>query len=95
MFEEKPTSPPSLEALMFDLSLLEEPLLKDSDKEVLTSLGEVYDKEVAIKRVPELLNDATPFKMVASVSTFPIRCLLSIYAYTFYFLYVILCDSRR
>ena len=80
---------------MFDLSLLEEPLLKDSDEEVLTLLGEVYDKEVAIKRVQELLKDATPFKMAASVSTFPIRCLLSIYAYTFYFLYVILCDSHR
>ena len=42
--------PPSLENLMFDLSLFEEPLLKGLDEEELTSLGEVYGKE-AIKGV--------------------------------------------
>ena len=91
---EKPTSPPSLEALMSNLSLFEEPLLKDSNKEVLISLAEVYGKE-AIKGVQELLKDATPFKMAASISTFPIRCLLSIYVYTIYLLHIILCDSRK
>ena len=40
----------SVEALMFDLSMFEEPLLKEPDEEVLTSLGEVYGKE-AIKGV--------------------------------------------
>ena len=91
---EKPTSPPSLEALMSNLSLFDEPLLKDPDEEVLTLLGEVYSKE-AIKGVQELLKDATPFKMAASLSTFPICCLLSIYVYTFYLLPVILHDSCR
>ena len=79
---------------MLDLSLFEEQLLKDSNEEVLTSLGEVYNKE-ALKGVQELMKDTTTFKMAASVSTFPIRCLLNIYVYTFYFLLVILCDSCR
>ena len=91
---EKPTSPLSLKVLMSDLSLFEQPLLKDPNEEVFTSLCEVCGKE-AIKGVQELLKDATPFKMTASLSTFPIRCLLSIYVYTFYLLPVILCNSPR
>ena len=43
---------------MYNLWLFEEPLLKDLDEKVLTSLGVVYGKEV-IKRVQELLRDAT------------------------------------
>ena len=82
-------SPFSLEALMFDFSLFEESLLKDPDEKVLTFLSEVYGKK-AIKGVQELLKDATPLKMAASVSTFPISCLLSIYVYTFYFLPIII-----
>ena len=38
---EKPTSPHFLEALMSDLSLFEEPLLKDPNEEVISSLGSV------------------------------------------------------
>ena len=79
---------------MFDLLLFEGLLLKALDEEVLTSLGEMYGKE-AIKGVQELMKDATPFKMAVSVSTFPIRCLLSIYVYIFYLLHVILCDSCK
>ena len=63
---EEPRSPPSLEALMSDLSLFEELLLKGSDEEVLSSLGALYVRE-AIKRVHALLKDATPFKMATSV----------------------------
>ena len=39
--KEKPMSPPSLEVLMSDFLLFEESLLKDPDKEVLTSLCNV------------------------------------------------------
>ena len=48
-------SPPSLEALMMDSSLFEEPLLKDPDEEVIFSLSSIYSKEVT-KKV-----DSTPF----------------------------------
>ena len=91
---EKPTFPPSLEVLMFDLSLFEEPLLKDSGEEVFSLLGAVYARE-AIKGVQDLLKDATSFKMAAFVSTFLILCLLSVYVRIFYFLFVILFDSCR
>ena len=75
--EERPTSLPSLEALMFDLSLFEESLLKDPNEEVLSSLGAVYGEEV-VKGVQELLKESTPFEMVASLSTFLFLCFLSI-----------------
>ena len=93
-FREKPTFPLSLEVLMFDVFLFEEPLLKDPDEEVLSSLGAMFGRE-AIKGVQDLLKDATPFKMAASVNTFLILCLLSIYVCIFYFLLVMLCDSCR
>ena len=41
-FKDKLTSLPSLEALMSDLYLFEELLLKDLDKEVFSSLCAVY-----------------------------------------------------
>ena len=56
----KPASPPSLEALMVDQSLFEEPLLNDSNEEAISSLGSVYRKEVT-KKVQDLLRDSTPF----------------------------------
>ena len=93
-FREKPTSPFSLEVLMSDVSLFEEPLFKDPDEVVLPSLGAMFGRE-AIKGVQDLLKDATPFKMAAFVNTFLILCLLSIYVCIFYFLPVILCDSCR
>ena len=70
---EKPASPPSLEVLMLDLSLFEEPLQKDPDKEVISSLGFVYKKEVT-KKVHDLLRDSTPFQMAASVSILLYLC---------------------
>ena len=72
-FMEKPTSPPSIEALISDLSLFEEPLLKDLNEEVISSLGSVYGKEVT-KKVEDLLRDSTPFQMVASVSILLYLC---------------------
>ena len=89
-------SPPSLEALMSDLSLFEEPLLKDLEKEVFTSLGEVYTKK-AITRVQELLKDVFPFKMAASVNTF-LFVVYSVFMYIpfiYYMIYfVILADEH-
>ena len=67
---ENPTSPPSLEALLLDRPLFEEPLLNDPNEEVISSLGSVYEKEVT-KKVLDLLRDSTPFQMVASVSNLP------------------------
>ena len=54
---------------MSNSSLFEEPLLKDPDEEVISSLGFVYGKEVT-KKVQYLLRDSTPFQMAASVSIF-------------------------
>ena len=54
---------------MSDSSLLEEPLLKDLEKEVVSELGAVYGNEV-LKGVQELLKDATPFKMATLTSIF-------------------------
>ena len=70
---EKPTSPPSMEALMSNSSLFEKPLLKDLDEEVISLLGAVYGEEV-LKRVQELLNDVTPFQMTTLVSIFFYLC---------------------
>ena len=64
---EKPTSSPSLKALMSDLSLFEESLLKNSDKDVISSLGSVYRNEV-MKKVKDILKDSTPFQMTVEVS---------------------------
>ena len=68
-------SPPSIEALLSDRPLFEEPLLNDSDKKVISSLGSMYEKEVT-KKVLDLLWDSTPFQMAASVSNLPYLCLL-------------------
>ena len=38
-FPPPPPPPPSIEALMLDLSLIEEPLFKDSNEEVISALG--------------------------------------------------------
>ena len=66
---ERPTSPspPSLEALMSDLSLFKELLLKDPDEVVISALRAIYERE-AFEGVQELLKDSTPFEIVASVS---------------------------
>ena len=39
---ERPTSPPSMEALMSDLSLFEDSLLKEPDEEVISELEAIY-----------------------------------------------------
>ena len=70
---EKPTSLPSMEVLISNSSLFEKPLLKDVDEEVISLLRVVYGEEV-LKRVQELLNDATPFQMMAMVSIFFYLC---------------------
>ena len=54
---------------MLELLLFEELLRKDLDKEVISLLGAMYEGE-AIKGVHELLKDATPFKIAASIITF-------------------------
>ena len=70
---EKSASPPPIEALMSDLSLFEEPLLKDLDKKVISSLGSVYGKEV-MKKEYDLPRDSTPFQMAASISILLYLC---------------------
>ena len=77
------TFPPSIEALMSDLSMFEEPPLENPDEEMVSSLGVVYEVE-AIKGVLELLKDATPFKMVASISVFLIFYFLVTFLYLLY-----------
>ena len=54
---------------MSDLSLFKKLLLKDLDEKVIAALGAIYGQD-AFKGVQELLNDATPFKIAASVSVF-------------------------
>ena len=54
----------SIEALMADLTLFKEPLLKDPKEEVISGLVSVYGKEV-MKKVQDLLRDCTPFQMAA------------------------------
>ena len=50
----------SMEALMANPTLFKEPLLKDPEEEVTTTLGLVYGTLV-IKKVLDLLRDSTPF----------------------------------
>ena len=63
---EEAVSPPSLEALIADLTLFEEPLLKDPEEEVISGLVSVYGK-VVTQKVLDLLRDSTPFQMAALV----------------------------
>ena len=57
---EEVASPPSLEALMVDLTLFEELLLKDLEEEVIIGLDSMYG-QVVKKKVQDLLRDSTPF----------------------------------
>ena len=92
---EKTDVPPSLEALMSNLSLFDEPLLKDLDEEVLTLLSEVHGKE-AIKGVQKFMKDAIPFNMMTFVSTFPICCLLSMdIPFICYMLYFVILTNEH
>ena len=52
---------------MSDPSLFEELPLEGLNEEAISSFGAVYGEE-ALKGVQELLKDATPFKMSATVS---------------------------
>ena len=63
---ETPSSP-SLEALLADSTLFEEPSLKDLEEEVMAKTTAVYGAEVT-KKVLDLLRDYTPFQMVASIT---------------------------
>ena len=49
--------PPSLEALLANLTLIKEPLLKDREEEVISELVFVYEK-VVTKKVQDLLRDS-------------------------------------
>ena len=64
---EEAASPPSLEALVAYLTLVEEPLLKDLEEEVIFGLVSVYGKAVT-KKVQDLLRDSPPFQMAAPVT---------------------------
>ena len=70
---EKLASPFSLEALIADQSLIEEPLMSDPNEEAITSFGFVYGK-VVTKKVQDLLRDSTPFQMAALVSIHSYLC---------------------
>ena len=65
---------------MSDLLLFEELPLEGPDEEVVSSLGAMCGVE-ATKEVQDLLKDATPFKMVASISVSLIPYLLRILLY--------------
>ena len=62
-----PPPSPSLKALLLNLLLFKEILLKDADEEVISALGAVYGHE-AFKGMRELLKDATLFKIADSIS---------------------------
>ena len=66
---EKPTSPPSLEALLSNPSLFEELSFEGPDEKVLSSLGVMYGGE-EVKGVQKLLKNATSFKMATTVNPF-------------------------
>ena len=64
---------------MADPNLFEEPLLKDHEEEVTTTLGSVYKAQV-IKKVLDLLRDSTPFQVATTVIPCPfIRSFFSLY----------------
>ena len=56
-----PPSPPSMEALMADQHLFEEPLFQDPDKELVSDLAAEFGAPV-IKKVLNLLLESTPSK---------------------------------
>ena len=58
---EKATPHSSLEALLADLTMFEESLLKDPEEDIISGLVSVYGKEVT-KKVHDLLKDSTPSK---------------------------------
>ena len=68
--------PPSLEALMEDLTMFEELLLKDPEEEVISRLVFVYGK-VVTKKVQDLLRDSIPFQMATMV----ILCLYFMFSF--------------
>ena len=57
-------------ALLLNRPLFEEPLLNDPNKDVISSLGSMYEKEVT-KKVLDLLKDSTPFQLATSISNLP------------------------
>ena len=76
--------PPSLEALMADLTMFEELLLKDPEEEVISGLVSVYGK-VVTKKVQDLLRDSTPFQMAATV----ILCLYFMFSFMSFLFFVV------
>ena len=76
--------PPSLEALMADLTMFEELLLKDPEEEVISWLVSVYGK-VVMKKVQDLLMDYTPFQMAATV----ILCLYFMFSFMSFLFFVV------
>ena len=62
-------TPPSMEALMADSHLFEEPVLQDPDKEVVSNLAAEF-KAPVIKKVLDLLWESTPFQMEVVVTLF-------------------------
>ena len=64
LFEVDPPSPPSMEALMADSLMFEEPFLQDPDKEVIFDLASKFGA-LMIKNVLDLLRASTSFQMAA------------------------------
>ena len=64
-----PPSPPSMEALMADSHLFEEPLLQNPDKEMVSDLAAEFEAPM-IKKVLYLLWESTPFQMAAAVTLY-------------------------
>ena len=62
---------------MANPNMFEEPLSKDHEEEVTTTLGSVYKAQV-IKKVLDLLRDSTPFQVATAV--IPCSCIRSFFS---------------
>ena len=68
--EVDPLSPFSMEVLIVDPHMFEEPLLlKDPEKDLVSDLAVDFGARV-IKKVLDLLRDSTPFQMVVMVTLY-------------------------
>ena len=61
---------------MTNLTMFEEPLLKDPEEELISGMVSVYGK-VVMKKVQDLLRDSTPFQMAATT----IHCLYFLFLF--------------
>ena len=82
---DKPTSLPSFEALLFDLSLFDEILFEVPNEGAFSSSRDLFSEE-AMQKVRDLMKGATPLKVAAVISA----CFLS-----FLFIYIYIYTRAR